>query len=109
MLGGGGLSRRAAASRSSIVRPHDPELAPLGHAAFEPRLPEQPIFYPVLSEAYAVKIARDHARNRSVTARAAYIHGWSLRCEVPVASTEWDGPQQPAARNSRRSAGLSAS
>lgn len=26
---------------------------------FPPRLPEQPIFYPVLSEAYAVKIARD--------------------------------------------------
>ncbi|TJV91269.1 MAG: hypothetical protein E5X84_12435, partial [Mesorhizobium sp.] len=24
-----------------------------------PRLPEQPIFYPVLSEAYAVQIARD--------------------------------------------------
>lgn len=28
-------------------------------AAFPPRLPEQPIFYPVLSEDYAVKIARD--------------------------------------------------
>ncbi|CAN5840266.1 hypothetical protein BH11PSE6_BH11PSE6_02140 [soil metagenome] len=27
--------------------------------AFPPRLPEQPIFYPVLSEAYAIKIARD--------------------------------------------------
>ena len=27
--------------------------------AFPPRLPEQPIFYPVLSEDYAVKIARD--------------------------------------------------
>jgi len=27
--------------------------------AFPPRLPEQPIFYPVLSEAYAVQIARD--------------------------------------------------
>jgi len=26
---------------------------------FPPRLAEQPIFYPVLSEAYAVKIARD--------------------------------------------------
>ena len=26
---------------------------------FPPRLPEQPIFYPVLSEYYAVKIARD--------------------------------------------------
>lgn len=27
--------------------------------AFPPRLPEQPIFYPVLSEDYATKIARD--------------------------------------------------
>lgn len=30
-----------------------------GMKAFPPRLPEQPIFYPVLSEDYAVKIARD--------------------------------------------------
>jgi len=27
--------------------------------AFPPRLPEQPIFYPVLNEAYAAQIARD--------------------------------------------------
>jgi hypothetical protein len=27
--------------------------------AFPPRLPEQPIFYPVLTREYAVKIARD--------------------------------------------------
>ena len=30
-----------------------------GMRAFPPRLPEQPIFYPVLTEAYATKIARD--------------------------------------------------
>ncbi|MGE0232963.1 MAG: ADP-ribosylation/crystallin J1 [Flavobacteriaceae bacterium] len=30
-----------------------------GMTAFPPRLPEQPIFYPVTSEEYAVKIARD--------------------------------------------------
>lgn len=30
-----------------------------GMRAFPPRLPEQPILYPVLSEEYAVKIARD--------------------------------------------------
>jgi hypothetical protein len=30
-----------------------------GMRGFPPRLPEQPIFYPVLTEAYAVKIARD--------------------------------------------------
>ena len=30
-----------------------------GNKEFPPRLPEQPIFYPVLSEAYATQIARD--------------------------------------------------
>ena len=30
-----------------------------GMSAFPPRLPDQPIFYPVLSEDYAVKIAQD--------------------------------------------------
>ena len=30
-----------------------------GMTAFPPRLPEQPIFYPVTTEEYAVKIARD--------------------------------------------------
>src|ERR1700753_1892596 len=30
-----------------------------GWRAFPPRLPEQPIFYPVLNEEYAVQIARD--------------------------------------------------
>ena len=30
-----------------------------GMRAFPPRVPEQPIFYPVLTEEYAVKIARD--------------------------------------------------
>lgn len=29
------------------------------YRAFPPRLPEQPIFYPVLNEGYAVQIARD--------------------------------------------------
>jgi hypothetical protein len=30
-----------------------------GFITFPPRLPEQPFFYPVLNESYAVKIARD--------------------------------------------------
>jgi hypothetical protein len=30
-----------------------------GFAAFPPRLPEQPIFYPVLNEEYATQIARE--------------------------------------------------
>jgi hypothetical protein len=47
----------------TLFRPVGPkELALIeqsGFRAFPPRLPEQPIFYPVLTEEYAVKIARD--------------------------------------------------
>ncbi len=47
----------------TLYRPVGPEELALirqsGFAAFPPRLPEQPIFYPVLTEAYAAKIARD--------------------------------------------------
>jgi hypothetical protein len=46
-----------------LYRPVGPkELALIretGFRAFPPRLPEQPIFYPVLTEEYAVRIARD--------------------------------------------------
>ena len=34
-------------------------VAASGFTAFPPRLPIQPIFYPVLTEEYATKIARD--------------------------------------------------
>jgi hypothetical protein len=34
-------------------------IAASGWKAFPPRLPEQPIFYPVLNEEYAVQISRD--------------------------------------------------
>jgi hypothetical protein len=47
----------------TLWRPVGPEELELirssGMKAFPPRLPEQPIFYPVLSEDYAIKIARD--------------------------------------------------
>jgi hypothetical protein len=47
----------------TLYRPVGPkELALIrdsGFRAFPPRLPEQPIFYPVLTEEYAVTIARD--------------------------------------------------
>jgi hypothetical protein len=47
----------------TLYRPVGPEELALirlsGFRAFPPRLPEQPIFYAVLTEAYAVKIARD--------------------------------------------------
>jgi len=47
----------------TLWRPVGPEELALIRAAdmraFPPRLPEQPIFYPVLTQDYAVKIARD--------------------------------------------------
>ncbi|WP_073130494.1 ADP-ribosylation/crystallin J1 [Palleronia salina] len=47
----------------TLWRPVGPEELRLieqsGMKAFPPRLPEQPIFYPVLTEEYAIKIARD--------------------------------------------------
>lgn len=48
---------------TTLYRPVGPrELALIeasGFRAFPPRLPEQPIFYPVMNEEYAVQIARD--------------------------------------------------
>ena len=48
---------------TELFRPVGPiELALIaesGFRRFPPRLPEQPIFYPVCNEAYAVEIARD--------------------------------------------------
>ena len=47
----------------TLFRPVGPKELELiragGNRAFPPRLPEQPIFYPVLNEDYAVRIARD--------------------------------------------------
>ena len=47
----------------TLWRPIGPEelklVKELGWTAWPPRLPEQPIFYPVTTEEYAVKIARD--------------------------------------------------
>ena len=47
----------------TLYRPVGPKELQLieesGWTKFPPRLPEQPIFYPVMNEAYAVQIARD--------------------------------------------------
>ncbi|MFI9580930.1 hypothetical protein ACIHCQ_03600 [Streptomyces sp. NPDC052236] len=48
---------------TTLWRPTGPEelalVAESGWTAWPPRLPEQPIFYPVLNEDYAIRIARD--------------------------------------------------
>ncbi|HSA48706.1 MAG TPA: ADP-ribosylation/crystallin J1 [Yinghuangia sp.] len=51
------------AATTTLWRPTGPEelalVAASGWRAWPPRLPEQPIFYPVLNEDYAIRIARD--------------------------------------------------
>jgi hypothetical protein len=48
---------------TTLWRPTGPQelalVAAADYRAWPPRLPEQPIFYPVLNEDYAVRIARD--------------------------------------------------
>jgi hypothetical protein len=61
-----------------------------GWRAFPPRLPQQPIFYPVLTEEYATRIARDwNAREGNV--------GYVLRFELPAEALDRWPPQQGAA------------
>ena len=44
-----------------------------GYRAFPPRLPHQPIFYPVLNEVYAQQIARDWNTADAASGFAGYI------------------------------------
>jgi hypothetical protein len=44
-----------------------------GFSRFPPRLPAQPIFYPVLTEAYAVEIARDWNTRDEASGFAGYV------------------------------------
>jgi hypothetical protein len=48
-------------------------IAAAGWRAFPPRLPHQPIFYPVLSEGYAVQIARDWNTRDAASGYVGYV------------------------------------
>ncbi len=59
-----------------------------GYSEFPPRLPEQPIFYPVLNEEYAAQIARDwnvrHSRHgrgfvTRFRVRAPFLEGYEVQ------------------------------
>ena len=58
-----GSGKPAGLHRVTLYRPVGPKELELigasGWSGFPPRLPGQPIFYPVTNEAYAVQIARD--------------------------------------------------
>ena len=51
-----------------------------GFRVFPPRLPSQPIFYPVLSEEYAIQIARDW----NTKDEASGYEGYVLKFDVPT-------------------------
>ena len=48
-------------------------IAAAGYRAFPPRLDHQPIFYPVLTEAYAIEIARDWNTRDSASGYVGYV------------------------------------
>ncbi len=50
-----------------------------GWREFPPRLPEQPIFYPVLNEGYAVQIARDRNLKES---GSGFVTRFAVAAEV---------------------------
>ncbi len=50
-----------------------------GDTEFPPRLPEQPIFYPVLNEDYATQIARDW--NTKSGARRGFVTRFRVRAD----------------------------
>ena len=52
-----------------------------GWQAFPPRLPFQPIFYPVLTEAYAVQIARDWNTRDAASDYVGYVTRFDVRQE----------------------------
>ena len=51
-----------------------------GFKEFPPRLPEQPIFYPVLSEEYAAQIARDWNAKYNQE-RVGYVTRFAVRAD----------------------------
>jgi hypothetical protein len=69
----------------TLFRPVGPkELArirELGWRAFPPRLHFQPIFYPVLNEAYARRIARDWNATKADTGYLGYVTRFELEAE----------------------------
>jgi hypothetical protein len=52
-----------------------------GGGAFPPRLPSQPIFYPVLNEEYAVQIARDWNTKDEASGFVGYVTRFRVRTE----------------------------
>jgi hypothetical protein len=67
----------------TLFRPVGPKelalIAASHYRAFPPRLPQQPIFYPVLTEEYAAKIARDWNAKDPGTGYRGYVTRFRVR------------------------------
>ena len=101
----------------SLYRPVGPEELALieasGWREFPPRLPEQPIFYPVTNEEYATQIARDWNVRQS---GAGFVTRFQIRAEFAarypvqkvggVAHTELWVPAEELAEFNRNIIGL---
>ena len=66
-----------------------------GYKRFPPRLPEQPIFYPVLNEAYAIQIARDWNTQDDANGNVGFVTKFHVH-QTYLAKFE---PQQVGASN----------
>lgn len=55
-----------------------------GFREFPPRLPEQPIFYPVLNEEYATQIARDWNTKDERSGFVGYVLRFAVKTEFLV-------------------------
>jgi hypothetical protein len=53
-----------------------------GYKAFPPRLPFQPIFYPVLDEEYAIQIARDWNTRDPASGFVGYVTRFRVRTSL---------------------------
>jgi hypothetical protein len=56
-------------------------IAEAGFHGFPPRLPEQPIFYPVLNEEYATQIARDWNTRDPFSGHVGYVTRFLVRAD----------------------------
>ena len=70
---------------TALYRPIGPNelklIADSGYREFPPRLPGQPIFYPVLNEEYATQIARDWNTKDERSGFVGYVLRFSVRTE----------------------------
>lgn len=73
-------------------------IAASGFRAFPPRLPHQPIFYPVLTEEYAVQIARDWNTRDAASGYVGHVTRFRVRADFlaryPLQSVGGDAHQE---------------